>query len=1404
MNPKIRVVRLAALVLLAVSPLSAAPLSRDEVPSPLVPWVRWALSGHEENLCPFFQGNADKKSCVWPGVLTLELGAKGGRFTQEVRVLADSWAVLPGEAGRWPQEARVDAGPVAVVQRDGYPAARLKAGTRKLSGSFSWDSLPELIRIPPETGLLTLTVLGKPVPFPVRDEQGRLWLQKASGPGASESHLEVAVHRQVIDEVPLLLITQVQLRVSGKNRETLLGRALPPGFVPMSLEGPLPAKIERDGRLRVQVRAGTWDIQIGARHEGPAAELKLGEPGIPWDPEEAWVFAARNDLRVVTVEGAPSIDPQQTELPSQWRALPAYLMKPGSVLRLVERRRGDADPKPDAIAINRDLWLDFDGRGLTAQDRVTGTLSRAWRLEMGPETRLGRVAIGGQDQFLTALATGGPAGVEIRQGAVDISADSWLEQRGWSVPAVGWRHDFESASGRLNLPPGWRLIHARGVDSASPTWIKTWTLLDLFLVVILGFSVGRLWGRDWGLGALATAVLCWHEPGALRWVWLWTLGAEALWRVLPEGGFRLTIRALRYAAWACVALWGVPFMVSQVRVGFYPQLERVGWGFAGGGSGRSGSGWGFRGGTALGMVSGAADNIGEESMVQSMEAGERDDGDEYEPSANLAQQSPMQSSAHPVPAAPVSKGAGYKRKSRRARAYASAGRSRDSYAQNKQMLALDPKAAVNTGPGIPTWSWKSVSLAWRGPVGKDERLSLWLIGPFGNLVLALVRVTLTALLALLVFNLPVGDWLSKARAAASSRGLLPALLLLLLPAASGAQSLPSRELLEELRQRILEHPECAPACAEFPRLRLEATSSSLIGRLEVHALAQTAVPLPGGAKQWSPVRVLIDGNPAGVRRSEDGTLWLSVGPGTRQVTFEGPLPESDSVSIPLPMRPRRVEAAVSGWTLHGLQDDGAPEANLQLSRSRGGAAGAAGIEAGNLPAFLEVRRTLRLGLSWEIETVVERRTPLGAPVVLSIPLLEGESVTSAGLRVAGGKLELSMGPQEDSAGWTSVLAPTARIALKAPASASWTEVWRLEAGPVWHAEAKGIAPVHQEPGPGPRAREWRPWPGETVELSLTRPEGVPGQTLTLDQAQLALTPGLRATDATLTLRLRSSRGGEHGVTLPDGAELQSVRIDGAPIPLRLLEGRVLNLPLQPGNREAAIVWRQAKGARIFLRTPEVDAGADTVNAAVSIAMPAERWTLLAGGPRLGPAVLFWSLLAVYGLLAAGLGRLPWTPLGPREWFLLFLGLTQVPVWASGLVAGWLVLLGLRGGHPPKGDREFDVVQVGLAFLTAAALLCVFVSIKRGLLGRPDMQITGNGSTSLLLQWYQDRSPARLPRAWVVSVPLMFYRLAMLAWALWLAHALLGWLEWGWKCLSTEGLWRPLRLWRPKPPEKAPS
>jgi hypothetical protein len=74
---------------------------------------------------------------------------------------------------------------------------------------------------------------------------------------------------------------------------------------------------------------------------------------------------------------------------------------------------------------------------------------------------------------------------------LSVSADSRVPG-GADVPAVGWAHDFHQVSGVLHVPPGWRLIHASGVDSVPGTWVHHWSLLELFLALIVSISIVRL------------------------------------------------------------------------------------------------------------------------------------------------------------------------------------------------------------------------------------------------------------------------------------------------------------------------------------------------------------------------------------------------------------------------------------------------------------------------------------------------------------------------------------------------------------------------------------------------------------------------------------------------------------------------------------------------------------------------------------------------------------------------------------------------------------------------------------------------------------------------------------------------------------------------------------------------
>jgi hypothetical protein len=283
----------------------------------------------------------------------------------------------------------------------------------------------------------------------------------------------------------------------------------------------------------------------------------------------------------------------------------------------------------------------------------------------------------------------------------------------------------------------------------------------------------------------------------------------------------------------------------------------------------------------------------------------------------------------------------------------------------------------------------------------------------------------------------------------------------------------------------------------------------------------------------------------------------------------------------------------------------------------------------------------------------------------------------------------------------------------------------------------------------------------------------------------------------LNLSILTSRGGQHEITLPDLAELQEVKINGKSLPIRQ-EGVNLTLPLQPGVQEVMVQWHQKGTSNFLIKGPGVLIGGDAVNAHLTFHMPQNRWTILTGGPRLGPAVLFWSYMVVVILAALALKRIDLAPLKTYQWLLLGLGLTQVAPITALVVVGWLLALGLRKEKtPPDKWLPFNTVQLLLVVWTLAALSGLYEAVERGLLGIPDMQISGNQSTRHLFHWTQDRIASAMPRPWAISLPLWVYRVLMLLWSMWLAFSLLKWLQWGWRCLNSGKLWKKVPMRKPK-------
>jgi hypothetical protein len=1323
-------------VLLLLATARARALDQRQVPEPLRPWVAWAEDVPAP--CPTV---GEEATCVWPGMLALDLDDRGGRFQLEVTVDRESDVTLPGSTTRWPEEVSGAGNTLPIVlEKEGVPTVRLPAGSYTLRGRFTWTNLPETLPVPKSLALLELRVGGKVVPRPRRDK-GQVWLKGDPRLDEEPESLDLTVYRNLEDGVPFRIDTRLELTASGRAREVMLGNVLLDGAIPLNLEAALPVRIEQ-GLLYAQVSPGKHEIRFESLLPTPPEALsRPAKDSVAaaiafWPEHEVWVWSPAGLVRQVDVSGAAGIDPAQTELPAEWKQLAAYSVPRGGQLTLTTKRRGQPDAPPNRLALQRTLWLDLDGGGYTVRDTFTGSMNRDWRLDMALG-RLGRVAVDGDDQLVTRNPVNGLSGVELRQGKLHMTAEWQLRGDVRKLRAVGWSEDVQQLSTQINVPPGWRILSASGVDSISETWLSSWNLFALFFVLVVALSIGKLVGPGWGLLALFALTLSHDEAGAPFASWLVLVVGVALCKVVPRGWFRHLVTAFTAISGVVLGIIVIGFAVTQVRSALYPQV------------GADGGDW-FDFAPGAQMASMEADN---------MEGGTglRASGGRYDNST-------------PADA-----------------------KVREPEVQRQQ----DPEAVIQTGPGVPTWNWYSWQLSWSGPVHRDHQIRLLLLSPTESRILSLLRMLTTALLAfwLLRFGLralrkPPGRG-PDPRVVASAAKLFAASAFLgvaLWPGAARAD-IPDPEMLDQLHTRLSPPAECAPNCASVSLLEVEATQTDLRIRLEAHAGDTVSIQLPGPAQNWLPRRVTVDGRSSDAMvLGSDGFLHLQLAKGKHRVELTGPV--GREVSLILGTKPHRVEVDARDWEVDGLSSNGQVDGPLVLRRSQAveTPAEAGGVEGTvTLPVWVAVSRTIDFGVNWTVHTELKRIGPVGTQVALRVPLVLGERVTTPGVTQQGHDAVVNLGREQAETAFDSNVAIADSLDLTASTGRNLSERWVLRCSTVWHCETSGLPPItHQQAGH--QQPEFLPWPGENLHITLARPAPEEGRHTTIDSATLALTPGVRLLHADLQLGVRTSTQGSVTVTLRQQSEVQELTVDGTAQPFSRGESQ-LNVSLPPGQHDVHLTWQEPGGMKARFVAPPVQLDGEVVNARVTIDIPDERWLLFATGPSWGPAILFWGYLVLILLLAPVLGALPGSRLESWQWAVLGIGLTQVPVVVSALIVGWFFAFSLTSRARPFGRVAHNFAQLGLVFYTLVFVGCLFGAVYDGLLSSPDMEVTGAGSSNHRLAWYVDRLSGALPTPTVFSTSLWAYRIAMLLWALWLSWNLIQWLRWAFEVFAADGFWK---------------
>jgi hypothetical protein len=629
---------------------------------------------------------------------------------------------------------------------------------------------------------------------------------------------------------------------------------------------------------------------------------------------------------------------------------------------------------------------------------------------------------------------------------------------------------------------------------------------------------------------------------------------------------------------------------------------------------------------------------------------------------------------------------------------------------------------------------------------------------------------------------------------------------------------PPQPLLDEYKKRLEKKHKCHPQCALIEKMNIQLNNQQLLIRLSINTASQVAVPLPIDENDITIEQILVNQQITDQfhlhKKKNQRLLSLLLDKGQHEVIIQGKV-KHNSLVLPLTIATHNISYQLENWTINGIKNSNALSKQIILQKKLPILSNKPGQNKPGqtstkvntpisskqiIPVFVQITRKFYFQLDWRIETIVTRlsdkKLSHRSALVFDYPLLPGESIVSQNKKINNRQISINLAPSQDSFSWNSRLKKTTQLSLLAKKNPFWVEHWQIYSGPSWHVEYSGIPPVTYTNNKKEYLPKWQPWPGETLKLELTRPQAVSGNTRTILSSKRISNYGNTLSEHQLSIHYNSSQGGQQSLNLPDHAEVMSLTIDGKNLAIDEKNNH-LDFSLIAAKQIVKIKWREKEPLKSIINTSIIDLMMPSVNANLRVKLPRDRWVIYTHGPTMGPVVLFWGMLLVLLMLSFAISKVPGMPLTKLQALLLAIGLAPVSIWSLLIVFFWFIIFIRRQHASQLSPWLFNLMQLALVLITISTAVIFIYTIQEGLLGYPNMHISGNGSSNYQLNWYQDIMSSQLPSTMTISLPIFWYRILMLAWALWLAFISVRWALWAWNSFSDGGYWKKIN-WKFKP------
>lgn len=1371
-------------------------------PSELKEWSNWIREAHPEWQCAKVNSGYE---CAWPGKVSLTISNKEGQFALDVEVLNETWLPLPSNTNFQPVKIEVKTAKGDIIsppidKNENGLFIKLQKGSFHITGNFIWDSPPNELPLPDSYGMLELkSTEDSNLKFKRNDSQ--IWIE-SERENSSVNSLGINVFRLINDNLPLEITTLIRLKISGQARSINLGKVLPLNSTPIKIITTLTNHLSTDGELVVQVSPGEYDLMITSVMQQPVTEISLAEnkSGI-WPTEEIWTIQNNPSFRIIEISGGKSIPADITELPEDWKngtilAVSAQENK----ISFKEIARGEQNIIPNNTSINRELWLDMNGKGFTSVDKISGTASKEFRLNVLSETQLGRVDVNGKQRLVTIDPQTQSKGVELRETAINVQAVSRIEQTS-SFSAVGWNFDANNISMKLNLPPSWKLFHVTGAQDAYNSWTGSWDLMQIFIAILIILSSYKIFNKKIALLVLATTFLNHGEFLAPNSMFINVLILSAIGLLLPdkttfwgktfhrlliittgiwlfqvitfeklqftqflypqlEAGtrYRTIIQSLLITLNSSFMNWIYIIVALFILIAIFQQIAKFKNAF-------------LRAISYLIVIFFACSSIAPLLFFGSSYQGSA-------PMRNMSQDMAVSSQEMAAPSAEEYSSnvivGGLKRKLR------------SQVEPKKEVVIQEDEQAyssksLQSGPAVPAWNWRSFYITLSAPVSADHKISLMLISPMVNKIIILIRMLVLALLAIHILKtIELKDYLKSLDFALKKSVAIVILLgCSLFASAKAYADTPSPELLKELEQRISNKLCQRETCAQITKAEIEISKDIFKIRLEVTSDGKSSVDIPGPLTALFPNAVKLNGNITNsIKRKSDDFLSVMTNDGSNIIEIQGISSKEDSFAVTLPSTPLVIKVNAPDYFVEGLLPNQTAPNGLRFTKILSNEDKTnlkKPIEKTSLPYWVIANREFSIGSKIQIETTVERIGDLDKPFETQVPLLPDEQVISGSIRVENGKALVQFSAQEDSISFQSVKGFSNSFNIAATQNPRFNETWILSCNDHTRCTSSGLLPVsHQLEAK--QSWTWNPFPGEEVAIKVENLSAAEGEHLTIDNISHAVTYGLSRTSGVLDFSLRATEQTNFKIGFESGIVPEGVFLNNQQISVEQNENSA-TIILAPGNHSISFKYNKDTLMEFDTKIPSITLNNPANNITVTANPSYDRWILWTGGSSWGPCVVFWSKMIIICALCILLARYNLIKSSIFAATFLGIGLSSVSIIVMIIPLAWILLINnwdnLKS-HLINQPRAIKlIVLIALPLISCAVF---FHIVETGLLLEPPMLITGNGSSAHFLRWFFDHSTNNLEQPYIISLPIYAWRVFSLIWSTWLVIVILSWLK----------------------------